>query len=184
MHMTGRYPDWWPGALRPSRRGWVRGRHRASDARQSAAHLLGPRRAAGSGAPARSRGDAIGAATPARGVADLDRHRPCVRHGGGGDVSVATSPSSATRRAARSGRARPSTGCGSTRSRRSTSTSRGSPAPTSAPAARCRHVHAAARHERGGDAVLTEDQLKGLRCADARGVGAPVATPPQESQGG
>ena len=31
---------------------------------------------------------------------------------------------------------------------------------------------------------LTEDQLKGLRCADARGVGAPVATPPQESQGG
>jgi hypothetical protein len=115
MHATGRYPDWWAGQRfdRPTQ-AWAAGVSGESTRDNPQRVLLGQIGEHGTGAIPK---DALIAITNARGVAGLVDTME-VRHVCGG------SGSRATRRAARSGRGRPWTGCGSTRSRRSTSTPR------------------------------------------------------------
>jgi len=118
MHATGRYPDWWEGrrfALPTV--GWVAGVTGETVRDTVQRVLVGRPGQEGTGAIPK---DAIVALVPARGVPELlDTIR--VNHVSGVSPRLASSP---TKRAGRSGRAKPLITCGSTRSRPAMSTLR------------------------------------------------------------
>ncbi|GIW55397.1 MAG: DNA packaging protein [Nitrospiraceae bacterium] len=88
MHLTGRYPDWWPGKVFGKQVvGWVAGVTGEATRDNAQRMLMGRINAIGTGMIPR---DAIKEWTPRRGVADaIDT--VIVRHGGGGDVQAGES---------------------------------------------------------------------------------------------
>lgn len=88
MHLTGRYPDWWPGKVfRKPVVGWVAGVTGEATRDNAQRMLMGRVNAVGTGMVPR---DAIKEWTPRRGVADaIDT--VIVRYGGGGDVQAGES---------------------------------------------------------------------------------------------
>jgi phage terminase large subunit-like protein len=86
FHLTGRYPDWWVGRTfaKPTRL-WCAGVTAESTRDNPQRILIGPPAQPDCWGTGTIPGDAIVAATPARGVANLI-DTVVVRHGGGGDV--------------------------------------------------------------------------------------------------
>ncbi len=123
MHATGRYPAWWNGKRfeRPTI-AWAAGVTGESTRDNPQRVLLGRPGYHGTGAIPK---DALAELTPARGAHGLV-DSIVVKHVRAAFHALGSNP---TRRAARNGRARRWTGCGSTRSRRSTSIRKASRAP-------------------------------------------------------
>ena len=86
MHLTGRYPDWWDGAVfdKPTKF-WVGGVSGEAVRDNPQRLLIGPPQIKAAWGTAAIPGDALADYAPARGVADL-LDSVVIKHGGGGDV--------------------------------------------------------------------------------------------------
>ena len=86
IHATGRYPDWWPGAVFDNPvKFWVAGVTGESTRDNPQRILVGPPQIKENWGTGTIPGDAIAETTPGRGVPDgLDS--VVIKHGGGGDV--------------------------------------------------------------------------------------------------
>lgn len=91
IHATGRYPDWWDGAVFDrAPKIWVAGVSGESTRDNPQRILVGPPQIRDAWGTGSIPGDAILDTAPARGVPDL-LDSVVVRHGGGGDVQAGES---------------------------------------------------------------------------------------------